>query len=48
MTGHAFEARIYVENVPKGLLPATGIIHHYHPVPISATGITWSHNLLLL
>ncbi|PSS06365.1 Methylcrotonoyl-CoA carboxylase subunit alpha like, partial [Actinidia chinensis var. chinensis] len=37
LLGHAFEARIYAENVPKGFLPATGILHHYHPVPISAT-----------
>ncbi|MED6110858.1 hypothetical protein PIB30_046797 [Stylosanthes scabra] len=27
--GHAFEARIYAENVPKGFLPATGVLHHY-------------------
>ncbi|KAL1547210.1 methylcrotonoyl-CoA carboxylase [Salvia divinorum] len=31
MSRHAFEARIYAENVPKGFLPATGILHHYHP-----------------
>ncbi|KAK3415821.1 hypothetical protein EUGRSUZ_H01447 [Eucalyptus grandis] len=31
--GHAFEARIYAENVPKGFLPATGVLHHYRPVP---------------
>ncbi|KAL6968284.1 methylcrotonoyl-CoA carboxylase [Sarracenia purpurea var. burkii] len=37
LLGHAFEARIYAENVPKGFLPATGVLHHYHPVPISAT-----------
>ena len=24
MTGHAFEARLYAEDVPKGFLPATG------------------------
>lgn len=33
--GHAFEARIYAENVPKGFLPATGVLHHYH-VPVSS------------
>ncbi|KAK7270283.1 hypothetical protein RIF29_23312 [Crotalaria pallida] len=33
--GHAFEARIYAENVPKGFLPATGVLHHYR-VPISS------------
>ncbi|KAG8485514.1 hypothetical protein CXB51_019053 [Gossypium anomalum] len=31
LSGHAFEARIYAENVPKGFLPATGVLHHYHP-----------------
>ncbi|KAF5738857.1 methylcrotonoyl-CoA carboxylase subunit alpha mitochondrial isoform X1 [Tripterygium wilfordii] len=35
--GHAFEARIYAENVPKGFLPASGILHHYCPVPVSST-----------
>ncbi|RVX20709.1 Methylcrotonoyl-CoA carboxylase subunit alpha, mitochondrial [Vitis vinifera] len=35
--GHAFEARIYAENVSKGFLPATGILHHYRPVPVSST-----------
>lgn len=38
MTGHAFEARIYAENVPKGFLPAAGVLHHYDPVPISPAG----------
>lgn len=38
LTGHSFEARIYAENVPKGFLPATGVLHHYHPVPVSSTG----------
>ncbi|KAL3725629.1 hypothetical protein ACJRO7_030631 [Eucalyptus globulus] len=33
LLGHAFEARIYAENVPKGFLPATGVLHHYRPVP---------------
>ncbi|KAK6940781.1 Methylcrotonoyl-CoA carboxylase subunit alpha, BT domain [Dillenia turbinata] len=37
LSGHAFEARIYAENVPKGFLPATGVLHHYHPVPVSPT-----------
>ncbi|XP_052169885.1 methylcrotonoyl-CoA carboxylase subunit alpha, mitochondrial isoform X2 [Diospyros lotus] len=37
LSGHAFEARIYAENVPKGFLPATGVLHHYHPVPMSST-----------
>ncbi|XP_042047039.1 methylcrotonoyl-CoA carboxylase subunit alpha, mitochondrial [Salvia splendens] len=36
LLGHAFEARIYAENVPKGFLPATGILHHYHPVHASS------------
>ncbi|XP_051142279.1 methylcrotonoyl-CoA carboxylase subunit alpha, mitochondrial isoform X2 [Andrographis paniculata] len=35
LSGHAFEARIYAENVPKGFLPATGMLHHYRPVPVS-------------
>ncbi|XP_061375275.1 methylcrotonoyl-CoA carboxylase subunit alpha, mitochondrial isoform X1 [Gastrolobium bilobum] len=35
ISGHAFEARIYAENVPKGFLPATGVLHHYH-VPVSS------------
>ncbi|KAH7661475.1 Methylcrotonoyl-CoA carboxylase protein [Dioscorea alata] len=35
--GHAFEARIYAENVPKGFLPAIGKLHHYHPVSLSPT-----------
>ncbi|GLU07577.1 hypothetical protein SLE2022_245320 [Rubroshorea leprosula] len=37
LSGHAFEARIYAENVPKGFLPATGVLHHYHPVSVSST-----------
>lgn len=37
-TGHAFEARIYAENVPKGFLPAAGILYHYQPVSVSPTG----------
>ncbi|CAA3025049.1 methylcrotonoyl- carboxylase subunit alpha, mitochondrial isoform X1 [Olea europaea subsp. europaea] len=36
LSGHAFEARIYAENVPKGFLPATGILHHYCPVQVSS------------
>ncbi|THU74102.1 hypothetical protein C4D60_Mb04t29810 [Musa balbisiana] len=37
LNGHSFEARIYAENVPKGFLPATGMLHHYRPVPVSPT-----------
>ncbi|KAK4763189.1 hypothetical protein SAY86_008957 [Trapa natans] len=33
LLGHAFEARIYAENVAKGFLPATGVLHHYRPTP---------------
>ncbi|KDO68658.1 hypothetical protein CISIN_1g0415182mg, partial [Citrus sinensis] len=39
LLGHAFEARIYAENVPKGFLPATGVLHHYHPVPVSSKAV---------
>ena len=28
LNGHAFEARLYAEDVPKGFLPATGTLHH--------------------
>lgn len=28
INGHAFEARLYAEDVPKGFLPATGILTH--------------------
>ncbi|MFO8125718.1 acetyl/propionyl/methylcrotonyl-CoA carboxylase subunit alpha, partial [Yoonia sp.] len=28
ITGHAFEARLYAEDVPAGFLPATGVINH--------------------
>ncbi|MDX2483101.1 MAG: acetyl/propionyl/methylcrotonyl-CoA carboxylase subunit alpha [Pseudodonghicola sp.] len=28
LTGHAFEARLYAEDVPKGFLPATGRLTH--------------------
>ena len=28
ISGHAFEARIYAEDVPKGFLPATGTLSH--------------------
>jgi 3-methylcrotonyl-CoA carboxylase alpha subunit len=35
LAGHAFEARIYAENVPKGFLPATGVLNHYRPVAVS-------------
>ncbi|KAK8963769.1 hypothetical protein KSP40_PGU014409 [Platanthera guangdongensis] len=37
LKGHAFEARIYAENVPRGFLPATGSLHYYHPVSVSPT-----------
>ncbi|XP_010938258.1 methylcrotonoyl-CoA carboxylase subunit alpha, mitochondrial isoform X2 [Elaeis guineensis] len=37
LNGHAFEARIYAENVSRGFLPATGTLHHYQPVPVSPT-----------
>ncbi|KAL6622593.1 hypothetical protein ACP70R_032472 [Stipagrostis hirtigluma subsp. patula] len=37
LNGHAFEARIYAENVPRGFLPATGTLHHYRPVPSTST-----------
>ncbi|XP_058072459.1 methylcrotonoyl-CoA carboxylase subunit alpha, mitochondrial isoform X3 [Magnolia sinica] len=37
LSGHAFEARIYAENVLKGFLPAAGVLHHYRPVPVSPT-----------
>ena len=30
ITGHAFEARLYAEDVPAGFLPATGRIAHLH------------------
>ncbi|KAF2325243.1 hypothetical protein GH714_025605 [Hevea brasiliensis] len=36
LLGHAFETRIYAENVPKGFLPATGFLHHYRPVAVSS------------
>ncbi|XP_071689478.1 methylcrotonoyl-CoA carboxylase subunit alpha, mitochondrial [Rutidosis leptorrhynchoides] len=35
--GHAFEARIYAENASRGFLPATGVLHYYRPIPISAS-----------
>lgn len=38
MPGHAFEARIYAENVPKGFLPATGVLHRYCPVTVTSAG----------
>ncbi|XP_050238553.1 methylcrotonoyl-CoA carboxylase subunit alpha, mitochondrial isoform X2 [Mercurialis annua] len=37
LLGHAFETRIYAENVPKGFLPATGVLHHYRPISVSST-----------
>ncbi|WP_347313009.1 acetyl/propionyl/methylcrotonyl-CoA carboxylase subunit alpha [Defluviimonas sp. SAOS-178_SWC] len=30
LTGHAFEARLYAEDVPAGFLPATGTLTHLH------------------
>jgi 3-methylcrotonyl-CoA carboxylase alpha subunit len=33
ITGHAFEARLYAEDVPKGFLPATGTLTHLHFAP---------------
>ena len=30
IAGHAFEARLYAEDVPKGFLPATGTLSHLH------------------
>jgi 3-methylcrotonyl-CoA carboxylase alpha subunit len=30
INGHAFEARLYAEDVPAGFLPATGVIEHLH------------------
>ncbi len=30
ITGHAFEARLYAEDVPAGFLPATGTLTHLH------------------
>ncbi|KAL2653292.1 hypothetical protein R1flu_021420 [Riccia fluitans] len=37
LSGHAFEARIYAENVPRGFLPAAGKLYHYNPPPVSTT-----------
>ncbi|KAH9331472.1 hypothetical protein KI387_003580 [Taxus chinensis] len=36
-SGHAFEARIYAENIPKGFLPAAGVLDHYCPPVVSPT-----------
>ena len=33
ISGHAFEARLYAEDVPKGFLPATGTLTHLHFTP---------------
>ena len=30
INGHAFEARLYAEDVPRGFLPATGTLTHLH------------------
>lgn len=47
MPGHAFEARIYAENVPKGFLPATGVLHHYCPVTATSAGVDPYHDHLI-
>ncbi|XP_048140745.1 methylcrotonoyl-CoA carboxylase subunit alpha, mitochondrial isoform X3 [Rhodamnia argentea] len=39
LLGHAFEARIYAENVSKGFLPATGVLHHYRPVQGTSSAV---------
>ncbi|MEM9128959.1 MAG: biotin carboxylase N-terminal domain-containing protein [Pseudomonadota bacterium] len=41
INGHAFEARLYAEDVPKGFLPATGAIEHLRfPADVRAdTGV---------
>jgi len=33
LNGHAFEVRLYAEDVPKGFLPATGTLTHLHFPP---------------
>lgn len=38
LRSHAFEARIYAENIPKGFLPATGVLHRYCPVTVTSAG----------
>lgn len=48
LNGHAFEARIYAENVPRGFLPATGTLHHYQPVPSSTTELKLELNKEIL
>lgn len=37
LSGHAFEARIYAENVVNGFLPAAGVLHHYRPPDVSSS-----------
>ncbi|MEM8774927.1 MAG: biotin carboxylase N-terminal domain-containing protein [Pseudomonadota bacterium] len=41
INGHAFEARLYAEDVPKGFLPSTGTVRHlYFPEGVRAdTGV---------
>ena len=41
ITGHAFEARLYAEDVPKGFLPATGRLDHlvFPPVVRADSGV---------
>eukprot|EP00897_Mesotaenium_endlicherianum_P002704 jgi/Mesen1/2461/ME000158S01657 len=36
--GHAFEARVYAENVPRGFLPAAGLLRRCRPPTPSSTG----------
>lgn len=38
LSGHAFEARIYAENVPRGFLPAAGALRHCRP-PIPSASV---------
>ncbi len=41
LSGHAFEARLYAENVPAGFLPATGRLTHlrFDPAARTDTGV---------
>ncbi len=41
INGHAFEARLYAEDVPKGFLPATGTLDHlkFDPEARNDTGV---------
>jgi len=42
LNGHAFEARLYAEDVPKGFLPATGTLSHlrFPPTCRADTGVS--------